>query len=53
LRIDDRGRGFDPAQPAVRGFGLTSMRERAAQVGARLSISSKQGAGTRLEVVVP
>jgi signal transduction histidine kinase len=52
LRIQDRGRGFDPSRPEGPGFGLTSMRERAARIGAELSIGSRPGAGTQLEVVV-
>jgi signal transduction histidine kinase len=52
LRIQDRGCGFDPSRPEGRGFGLTSMRERAARIGAELSIGSRPGAGTELEVVV-
>jgi signal transduction histidine kinase len=53
LRIEDQGRGFDLAKPHGTGFGLTSMRERAARIGAELSIHSRPGAGTQLEVVVP
>ncbi len=53
LRVADDGVGFD-VQAAVSaaggGLGLTSMRERAEMLGARLSISSSPGAGAVVEV---
>jgi signal transduction histidine kinase len=52
LRVADDGSGFD-VQAAVAGgdgLGLTSMRERAEMLGARLSISSSPGAGAVVEV---
>jgi signal transduction histidine kinase len=53
LRVADDGVGFD-VQAAVAdaggGLGLTSMRERAEMLGARLSISSSPGAGAVVEV---
>src|SRR5213075_2433422 len=48
LRIEDNGRGFDPATFAATDgvhFGLLGMRERAKQMGARLSIQSRPGQG--------
>lgn len=56
LRVADDGRGFDPADPHPeqgRGFGLTSMRERAQAVGGELSVASRPGHGTEVEVAVP
>jgi len=50
LQVSDAGVGFDPASVVTRGFGLVSMRERAAAVGADFQIESRPGAGTRLEV---
>jgi signal transduction histidine kinase len=52
LRITDDGVGFDvqAAVAAGGGLGLTSMRERAEMLGARLSISSRPGAGAVVEV---
>ena len=50
LQVIDRGVGFDPNDQPRGGFGLTSMRERAAAVGANLRINSTPGAGTRVEV---
>ena len=54
LRVQDDGRGFDPAQAAGSGgFGLLSMRARAAAIGAELTISSAPGQGTTLIVALP
>jgi signal transduction histidine kinase len=50
LQVIDRGVGFEPGEQPRGGFGLTSMRERAASVGANLRISSTPGTGTRVEV---
>jgi signal transduction histidine kinase len=41
LRVIDNGGGFDPK--AVKPQGLSSLRERAAAIGARLSVSSEPG----------
>jgi signal transduction histidine kinase len=49
LRVSDNGSGFDPRSRAD-GFGLTSMRDRAASVGGDLRISSVPGRGTEVEV---
>jgi len=56
LSIADDGTGFDVEAPVPRGaggFGLTSMRERAAAVGGQLSIKSSIGDGTTVEVELP
>lgn len=52
LQVADDGVGFDvqAAVAAGDGLGLTSMRERAEMLGARLSISSRPGAGAVVEV---
>jgi signal transduction histidine kinase len=52
LRVSDDGRGFDtvPRPSPSAGFGLTSMRERAASVGAEFRLRSRPGAGTQVEV---
>jgi signal transduction histidine kinase len=49
LRVVDDGTGFDPAVNPP-GFGLGGMRERAALVGADLSVRSGPGAGTEVAV---
>lgn len=53
VRVTDDGKGFDPDAPRRRGFGLTSMRERAEQLGGTVEVRSRLGAGTEVEVVVP
>jgi signal transduction histidine kinase len=55
LSVADDGRGFDAAAPGLRGrrLGLTSMEERAAELGGRLAIESRPGAGTTVRLEVP
>jgi len=51
LVVVDDGVGFDHA--AVPGLGLRGIRERVEGIGGRMSVSSRPGEGTRLEVEVP
>jgi len=51
LTVTDDGVGFDPAGHHE-GFGLLGMRERAARIGARLTVSSVPGSGARIETRV-
>ncbi len=51
LRISDNGRGFSPADVQAGELGLGIMEERAASIGARLSIDSEPGKGTRVTVI--
>jgi signal transduction histidine kinase len=53
VRVVDDGKGFDPGEPRRRGFGLTSMRERAETCGGVLNITSQPGGGTEIEVILP
>jgi two-component system NarL family sensor kinase len=57
LAIVDNGRGFNPKKTrsaeTTDGFGLRGMNERAALLGGTLSMESRRGRGTRLEVQVP
>ncbi len=56
LEIRDNGRGgaLERAAEASPGhFGLTGMRERAAEIGARLELSSAEGEGTAIRLRVP
>ena len=57
MEVADDGVGFDPsgAQTRSRQLGLTSMEERARELGAKLEIRSALGEGTtvRLEVSDP
>ena len=52
--VQDKGIGFDPiAMAEATTTGLSSMRERAAAVGAELKINSSPGSGTRIYVELP
>jgi signal transduction histidine kinase len=53
LLIADDGQGFQPQRTATGGFGLNSMRERAAGIGARLEIRSAVGQGAEIVVEWP
>jgi signal transduction histidine kinase len=52
MAIADNGIGFDPddARLRVRHLGLTSMEERAAELGARLEVLTRPGEGTTVLV---
>jgi len=52
VEIADDGPGFDPVV-AASGRGLANIADRAGALGARLSVDSAPGAGTRLSLVVP
>jgi len=52
LRVQDDGQGFDVAQAPAGHFGLGNMGERAAAVGAHLTIASDpQAGGTTVRVL--
>jgi signal transduction histidine kinase len=51
LLVSDDGAGFDPAGVRT-GTGLKSMRERAAHIGARLELVSRNGGGTSVRVTL-
>ncbi|MCS6841720.1 MAG: sensor histidine kinase [Roseiflexus sp.] len=57
LSVRDEGPGFDPREVARRtgksNWGLTSMRERAELIGARLTVASRPGHGTEVTVALP
>jgi signal transduction histidine kinase len=53
LVVSDDGSGFDPARLGRTGFGLVSMRERAASIGASFAVHSAPSQGTRIEVTLP
>ena len=50
--IEDDGCGFDPKAGGA-GLGLVGMRERVALVGGRMTIESRESAGTTIHVEVP
>ena len=51
IMVSDDGRGFDTLA-ASGGFGLTSMRERAGEIGASFDIESRTDSGTSVTVTV-
>jgi signal transduction histidine kinase len=50
IRVEDRGRGFEPG---IGGVGLKAIRDRAELAGGSLSVDSAPGRGTRLTAVLP
>jgi two-component system sensor histidine kinase UhpB len=54
LNVVDDGKGLDPlVEHAIKGVGLISMRERARQVEGHLTLTSRPGLGTQVQVRVP
>jgi signal transduction histidine kinase len=53
LEIIDDGAGFASSDDFPGHLGLSSMRERAAAIGATLEIESSPGAGTRIRARIP
>lgn len=55
ITVEDDGTGFDVAarSKAEGHFGIRGMQERARQVGARYSIDSVPGTGTRVSILFP
>jgi signal transduction histidine kinase/ligand-binding sensor domain-containing protein len=56
LKVLDDGRGFTPPAARPEGdphYGLVSMRERAENLGGRLTIARSMSGGTEVEAVVP
>jgi PAS domain S-box-containing protein len=53
IQVEDQGRGFDGAAPTNRGFGITSMAERVAELEGQFRLTSALGQGTTLRVWIP
>jgi signal transduction histidine kinase len=55
ITVEDDGRGFDPNEPADDGrhSGLANMRRRADDIGGTLTLTSRPGSGTRVEITAP
>jgi signal transduction histidine kinase len=52
MDIADDGQGFEPSR-IKNGFGMTTMRDRAEELGGTLTIESEQGLGTAIAVFIP
>jgi ligand-binding sensor domain-containing protein/two-component sensor histidine kinase len=54
LSVEDNGRGFSGEPPTARDghFGIAGMKERAQQIGGKLTVKSQQGHGTCVRVEV-
>lgn len=52
VTVIDNGRGFDPRTAAGSGFGMESMRQRAALIGAEIDIDARPQDGTRLALTI-
>ncbi len=53
LTVSDDGAGFDLAERAGKGFGLTGMHERVAALGGSVSIDTRPGEGTEVSATLP
>jgi signal transduction histidine kinase len=55
ISVEDDGQGFDPTQPTDDGrhSGLANMRRRADDIGGTLTLTSRPGSGTRVEITAP
>jgi signal transduction histidine kinase len=54
VAVRDDGRGFDPSHSTQLGhWGLIGMRERAASINLKLTLTSAPGAGTEVVLVLP
>ena len=59
VSINDNGKGFtmnkdvDRQKDDVAGYGLVSMKERAAFVGGSVAVSSQPGKGTDIVITIP
>ena len=51
--VEDDGIGFRPARAGERGLGLAGMADRASAIGARLSVDTAPGRGTRVRLSIP
>jgi glucose-6-phosphate-specific signal transduction histidine kinase len=54
LSIEDDGGGINPVvNPQRPSFGMAGMRERISALGGTMTVKSRRGQGTRIEVSVP
>jgi len=52
MKISDNGKGFDVEKRMGKGNGLKNMKARAGEMGARFSLTSDLGNGTKVEVMM-
>ena len=53
LTVSDNGSGFDPTEVRGQRLGLTSMQERATELGGAFTVTSTVGEGTTVRLEVP
>jgi signal transduction histidine kinase len=54
LSIEDDGIGFQPDHPTVpKGFGLSTMRQRASRIDATFTLRTSPGTGTAIQISAP
>jgi NarL family two-component system sensor histidine kinase LiaS len=53
LQISDDGKGFNPLQEKKASYGLKTMRERCEEIGGQIKITSREAAGTRIDIRIP
>jgi signal transduction histidine kinase len=58
ILIEDDGKGFEPdminsGKPRPRGMGLAAMKERVRMLGGQMTITSRDGEGTRIRLTLP
>lgn len=53
LTVRDNGRGFDPSRPPHKSFGLAGMRERGYMLRGEVTIDSRLGHGTTVQLRMP
>jgi two-component system, NarL family, sensor histidine kinase LiaS len=53
MQVVDDGKGFRVQEEAHGSYGMSTMKERAEEVGGRLKVVSVPGEGTRVEVQIP
>lgn len=52
LVLKDNGRGFDTSIMSSSGTGLNNMKRRLSSIGSHFKLTSKEGEGTKLEIVL-
>ncbi|MFQ5901697.1 MAG: sensor histidine kinase [Thermodesulfobacteriota bacterium] len=53
MKINDNGVGFDPKVNPKGCYGLRSIRKRAEEIGGALNITSEEGKGTEIYLILP